>query len=89
MWKTSPLKVMFTPMAGMSMCIVEVPVTDTLTPFLLKPELTCVWSNRIWGCVEGIRGRVLGQQGLPSGLGLPYPKCRCSPWGPSWPRSAP
>lgn len=38
---------MFTPMAGMSMPMVVVPVTDTLMPFLLKPELTCIWSNRI------------------------------------------
>lgn len=84
MWKTSPSKLTFTPMAGMPMRIMVAPVTDTLTPFLLKPELTCVWSNRIWGCVEGTHGRGPGQQGLPSGLGLPYPKVHMLPLGSPW-----
>lgn len=85
------MKVMFTPMAGMSMPIVVVPVTDTLTPFLLKPELTWIWSNRIWGCVGGIHDWVLGQQGLPSGLSL-TPQSADAPlgaWGPSRPCSGP
>lgn len=45
--------VMLAPMAGMSTCIVLFAVTDTLTPFLLKPDLTRTWSNRICGRIWG------------------------------------
>lgn len=40
---------MLVPMVGMLTLIVVAPLKDTVTPFLLKPELIHIWSHIIWG----------------------------------------